>query len=49
DAVLQKGPASSRTSSLTISKVAIQENYNELSSSDDNKNDHSSDSNYEED
>ncbi|CAG8670518.1 16111_t:CDS:1, partial [Cetraspora pellucida] len=32
---------------FTISETAIQENYEELSSSDDNENDHSSNSNYE--
>ncbi|CAG8757381.1 22364_t:CDS:1, partial [Cetraspora pellucida] len=41
--VLQK----SFTSSSAISKVVIQENYKELSSSDNNGNDYSGDSNYE--
>ncbi|CAG8719691.1 23178_t:CDS:1, partial [Racocetra persica] len=47
--VLQKDSASSSTSFSTISEAAIQENYDELSSSNDNENNCSSDSNYEED
>ncbi|CAG8747367.1 12926_t:CDS:1, partial [Cetraspora pellucida] len=41
--VLQKG----FTSSSAISEAVIQENYKELSNSNDNKNNHSSDCNYE--
>ncbi|CAG8820991.1 27207_t:CDS:2, partial [Racocetra persica] len=40
DTVLQKGPASSSASSPTISEAAIQENYDELSSGDNNENDY---------
>ncbi|CAG8817404.1 5594_t:CDS:1, partial [Racocetra persica] len=47
--VLQKGFACSCASSSAILEAAIQENYDELSSGDDNKNDRSSDSNYKED
>ncbi|CAG8823412.1 22290_t:CDS:2, partial [Racocetra persica] len=48
DTIIQKGPASFCASSPAISEAAIQENY-ELFSGDDNENDCSSDSNYEED